>query len=92
MRYDDSGIQQDEQAEGYEAARAGKNEILILIRPGEIQYVKRTWNTGSFVYCILYCPEYRVIGHFVCFLMSMKLVFIGLYWHLFFLRRFLRVE
>lgn len=61
MRYDDSGIQQDEQAEGYEAARAEKNEILILIRPGEIQYVKRTWNTSSFAYCILYCPEYTFV-------------------------------
>ena len=27
---------------------------------------------------------YRVIGHFVCFLMPMKLVFIELHWHLFF--------
>ena len=28
----------------------------------------------------------RVIGHFVCFLMPMELVFIELHWHLFFLR------
>ena len=37
--------------------------------------------------CIFLLPDNgkaRVIGHFVCFLMSMKLVFIGLYWHLFF--------
>ena len=27
-----------------------------------------------------------VIGHFVCFLMPMELVFIELHWHLFFLR------
>ena len=30
--------------------------------------------------------RFRVIGHFVCFLMPMELVFIELHWHLFFLR------
>ena len=30
--------------------------------------------------------EFRVIGHFLCFLMPMELVFIELHWHLFFLR------
>lgn len=32
------------------------------------------------------------IGHFVLVLMPMEPVFIGLHWHLFFLKRFIRVD
>ena len=75
--------------------RMGFVLLLFQCRKGRNEnWACRNWGNRQTGKC--YAPVsmnlLRVIGHFVCFLMSMKLVFIGLYWHLFFLRRFLRVD
>ena len=67
-------------------SRGEKNRERIYMRDTSLVYPVDSRGR------VLLGRKKRDIGHFVLVLMPMEPVFIGLHWHLFFLKRFIRVD